>query len=107
LSKDDYVLYCPKCNGEKRPDWVIGTRSYSAQRLDVPYFACGGCRLICIDRTVLRQAISSWRRDGLVSKNTPSHKQLYKEMLDVVNKVVDMYCQTAGYKRCRFRKANS
>jgi len=105
LPKEEYILLCPKCESAKTPEWVIGTMSYSAQRLDVPYFMCGDCRLIYVDKAILRRAVSEWRNNGLVSKrSTPPYKKLCEEMFGVVNRVVEYYCRTAGYKRCRFRK---
>lgn len=107
MPKKEYNLLCPKCNNAKMPEWVIGTRSYSARRLDVPYFMCGNCRFIYVDKTIVRRTISEWMDNKFVSKSIPPYKKLYEEMLGVVNRVVEYYCQTAGYKRRRFRKTNS
>lgn len=104
MLKSEYVLYCPGCGNIKGPNWVIGTKSYSVQTLDIPYFICSECRFVGIDKTVIRKALSSWKNDGFVSKNMPLYNKLYKEMLDIVSRAVSMYCRTAGYKRRKFRK---
>jgi predicted RNA-binding Zn-ribbon protein involved in translation (DUF1610 family) len=104
---ESHTFCCPQCGEIKEPEWVIGTRSYSARRLDVPYFMCGKCRLIDVDKNTVRRALSEWRNSVSLSKNTPPYQEIYKEILEVVNRVVEYYCQTAGYKRRRFRKVTS
>ena len=104
MPRDDYALRCPKCNKEKGPEWIIGTRGYSMRRLDVPYFMCGICRIIDINNSTVHKAISSWENDLLSHKHIPSHKELYREMMEILNQVIDYYCQTAGYKRAKFKK---
>jgi len=104
LSKFNHTLRCPKCDTDKEPEWMIGSRNYSMRRLDVPYFMCGECRLICLDKITLRKAISEWRRD-MPSKSIagiPSYEYIYQEMLKTLNKIVDYYCQTASYRRTQF-----
>lgn len=105
MSKDNYTLRCPKCSAMKEPEWMIGSRSYSVYRLDIPYFMCGECRLICLDKITVRKAISEWRDTRPKSiVGIPPHEYIYQEMLRTLNKVVDYYCQTAGYRRIRFKK---
>ncbi len=104
MPKNSYNLCCPKCNEEKTPEWIIGTRRYSMYRLDVPYFMCGECRVIYVSKSTVRKAISEWRNELSSRKHLPSYENLCKEMMTVLNKAIDYYCQTAGYRRARFKK---
>ena len=108
MPNSDFILRCPKCNEEKEAEWVIGMRSYSARRLDVPYFMCGMCRTICVNKAAVRRAISLWRSELPSHKHLPSAEDLHKEMIETLERVViDFYCCTAGYKRARFKRVTS
>ena len=107
MPRDAHALLCPKCNKEISPAWMIGRRNYSARTLDVPYFMCGTCGVIDINKTAVRRAISAWRSDlsNHESEHVPSHKALYRETMETLERVViDCYCRTAGYRRARFKK---
>lgn len=106
MPKGKYFLKCSKCGIEKEAVWVIGSRTYAAQRLDVPYFVCSDCRLICLDRTSLSETIKWWKELN-PSKHIPSQGHLYREMFPLLDRVVQYYCDTAGYKRARFKKVHS
>lgn len=100
----EYELICPGCGKVKNANWMIGSRNYAMQRLDLPYFMCGKCRLICMDKTAVHKAISEWKNNLLTRKYIPSHEALYKEMLKTLDGVIEYYCRTAGYKRAKFKK---
>ena len=57
---DDFC--CPKCG--KTPEYtsVIGVRKYAMQRLDLPYFMCGKCRVCSYSKQLLKQTIKRWRK---------------------------------------------
>lgn len=103
MQANEYELPCPGCGKEKTPCWMIGSRNYSMQRLDVPYFMCGECRLICVNKTAVRKAISQWKNNLLTRKHLPSNEVLYKEMLKILDEVTEYYCRTAGYRRAKFK----
>lgn len=99
----DYDLYCPVC--EKRACTANpGFIRYSVRRLELPIFLCGECRTIYIDKKIIRHTINEWRKRGLYEKNI-TLKQLYKEFLEEVEKMVDTYLvPKLGYKKIRFLK---
>ena len=101
---NNYVLRCPKCNNEISATWATGERKYSMQTLDAPYFMCARCRVIDINKTVVRRSIGLWRREQLSRERIPSEKYLYKETMELLQKFIDYYCRTAGYRRARFKK---
>ena len=107
MPRNDRALLCPKCNKQTSPAWMIGIRNYSARTLDVPYFMCGTCRVIDVNKTAVRRAISAWRSDlsNREREYVPSRKKLYRETMETLERVViDTYCRTAGYRRARFKK---
>jgi hypothetical protein len=82
---------------------MVLVREYSVRALYLPYFMCGRCRLIYIDKNTIRQSISAWRDAASGPKNIP-YEELYKEMMRNLEEVVEYYCRTAGYKRARFKR---
>ena len=101
MKTKEYILYCPRCNKENKPDSAILIRKYSVVALHLPYFMCGECRLICLDETVIRHTISKWRNSSSGAKDY-SYKEIYKEMIKYMDEVVEYYCRTVGYKRAEF-----
>src|SRR3989338_1342327 len=100
----DYTLRCPKCNNEINATWAKGIRNYSMQTIDVPYFMCPACRVIDINNTLVRKAISSWRRGLSSRKNAPSCKVVYEDLMKTLKYFRYYFCRTAGYKLARFKK---
>ena len=96
-------FYCPKCGKEKLPDNVIGSRSYSARRLDLPYFMCGDCRLIYADRPLIQQTIREYGNELSDPRAFPN-RIVCKEMLALMESVIEYYCLTASYRRAKFLK---
>jgi len=99
----EYLYFCPGCKSPKQPGYVIGTRSYSARRWELPYFMCGRCRLIYIDTPLLRKTISTLKKEVSGIRRL-SYRELYKEMFSCLNGVVEYYCRTAGYKQAIFKR---
>lgn len=103
MATQNYFLHCPNCGLEKTAS-DVSDREYSVRALHLPYFMCGECRLICIDKTTVRKAISAWRNTLPSRKDIPSYEKLYQEMMKTLGEIVDYYCQTAGYRRGKFKK---
>lgn len=109
MPRGRFVLCCPGCRSIKEAEWMIGTRGYSARSFDLPYFMCGRCRLICLNKTVLLEAIRDYRNLMIPGalKHIPSQKETYRMMLKVLERTVEYYCQSAGYRRARFTRVRS
>lgn len=99
----EFAWYCPECSQEKLPDNMVLDRRYSCRALRLPYFMCGGCRLIYVDRVLIREIISNWKYETEELKTIPL-KKLYKETLAKLEGVIEYYCKNVGYKRARFVK---
>lgn len=104
MARDDYALRCPKCKKKINPAWTTGTHAYSAMTLDVPYFMCGACRVIYIDKAFVRREIHLWRIEQTTNQPIPSEKALYKEMLEYLYGIMNYYIRTASYRQARFLK---
>ena len=101
-----HKYYCPGCDQEKLQDSITLVRPYSAGTAQLPYFYCSVCRLIYIDRQLIREILSGWRNRNPSAKKI-SYKKIYEEMLAQVESTVELYCRTAGYKRAKFKKVKS
>ena len=71
--------------------------------IELPYFACSECQLVYIDKNLLREIISTWRKTS--GYEFISQKELYQQMLAFLEEHTNYLCQNAGYKRVRFKKA--
>ncbi|KKU06138.1 MAG: hypothetical protein UX07_C0006G0007 [Parcubacteria group bacterium GW2011_GWA2_45_30] len=98
-----YDLFCPEC-GKKAEVWVTVTdRKFSNQTQGLSYFVCKECRLMHIDINLIKKYVSCWRKDSKYAQKIPL-KKIYREAIQLLDKVVDVYCKTAGYRRKRFIK---
>ena len=100
----EYLYFCPECDRAKDPAYIIGIRSYSARRWDLPYFMCGDCRLIYVDKSLIRKTVRAYLDDIKGQKYLPSFPVIYKDMIGHLRKAVKYYCTTAGYKLAKFKK---
>lgn len=97
-----YDLYCPKCL-KKASFFSPMFIRYSVYRLQLPIFCCSSCRLIYIDKPIIRDTISEWRKHG--AARHMSLDSLYKEFIGEIKKIVDTdLVPRLGYKKKRFIK---
>lgn len=102
LPMRNYLVCCPKCGQVKTPQNGPIIR-YSSIRLELPYFMCGECRLIYVDKIILRREISIWRKRSPSTKSI-RYEELCKEMAETLNEIIEYYCQNIGYRRAKFKK---
>lgn len=97
-----YDLYCPKCH-EKATTANPMFRDFS-QRLCLPIFLCSSCRMVYIDKPIIRRMVNEWRKSGAYAREIPL-KQLYGEFLGGLEEMATGYFMShLGYKRIRFIK---
>ena len=97
---------CPACKGQKHPSFAILSRQYSARALALPYFLCGDCRTIYIDKNFVRECISSWRKSSKDAMKRP-FKKFYQEAMQYLEGIINQYIQDLGYRRATFKKPTS
>lgn len=98
----DHKYFCPSCGEEKLPDLMIPKEARKFQ-MHLPYFMCSNCRLIYLDRQLIRDIISEWRNSDSSRKSVP-YRKVCQEILGYLETTVENYCRTASYKRAKFRK---
>ena len=99
----EYAVFCSGCGKRVEPDIGVGRREYSTRAITYPYFMCGGCRLIYIDKVILRRAIRSWW-DSLRKPKAITWEATYAESIKYLEESVDYDCKHGGYKRAKFKR---
>ena len=98
----DYGLLCQKCGKEPSQGTLLFIPSWSIRRMDIPYFMCGSCRIICADKASIRKYVCWWKKLAFTKRHLPSNKVLYKMALERAENIVDYYVANIGYHRARF-----
>lgn len=97
-------FFCPKCGKKREPSWACLITNYSIQRLDLPYFLCGDCRLMHIDKRLLRNIVSHWRKNSKYAQTFP-FKRIYAEVAEYMEEVIRTM-EKIGYRQKRVRKTS-
>lgn len=93
---------CPKCGRMVQPSWACHITAYCVRRLDLPYFLCGDCRLLHVDKALIRTIVSEWRKNSRFAKKVPS-KKIYREARDYMETVASCLSKI-GYKKKKFKQ---
>ena len=99
----EWIYRCPECGKAKDPYYVIGSRNYSMRRWELPYFMCGECRLIYVDKSLIRKIVRELFNE-IKGQKPASYKEVCKEMFECLDNVTKYYCISAGYKSATFKK---
>ena len=86
---------CPRCKKDLGPSWMCDNNffSHSWRRLDLPYFLCGDCRVAFVDKLLLRDCISSWRKSEKGLTRRISFRDAYAKARESVARVLDYYAR--------------
>lgn len=99
------TFFCPKCGKKCEPSWACLITNYSIQRLDLPYFLCGDCRLMHIDKLLLRNVVSHWRKNYNKYAKTFPFKRIYAEVMEYMEEVRKMM-EKIGYRQKKFKNSS-
>jgi hypothetical protein len=90
---------CPKCGKPMALQNAVMDRSHSAQAPDFTYFLCSECRLMKIDRRIVRSQIAVWRQSTASARQTP-YRAIMGEVNDLVEKIRKYYL-SIGYQELK------
>jgi len=69
---------CPLCKEEAETNIACLFFDFSWARFDIPYFTCNHCKIVFMDRQLIREIIQLKRGEG----RTPNKKMIYKKIID-------------------------
>lgn len=100
-----YDFYCPKC-GEKPSVYNSSTTHYSMQKLNLPYFMCGDCRICGYDKKLIRTMIHQWDKHSHAISHF-NYKKIYLNSIRLLEERTAYYVKTAGYRISEFKLKKS
>lgn len=105
-SQTEIVRYCPICKKEKRPTlaWSSEFFEYSWVRLTLPYFLCDDCHTIGIDKKLVQNAVSMWRKQNASAHKKISHGDAYKKAKVFLSETLQRYIENHYFEIARFDK---
>lgn len=95
---------CPRCKRKIEPSFAVSPRIYSVRALSIIYYLCGGCRLMYINKSQIRSAVSSWRKSSRYTRREPFAK-FYAAAMRYLADIARYNKKNLGYKFARFKKA--
>lgn len=99
MMKDKF--FCPKCGKEKHPH--CASLIHFIKRLDMPYFMCGDCRVLCYYKMTIRECVVQLRKNDSWARSVP-FKVLYKRAIEYMDKIVWHDIKELGYRFAYFKK---
>ena len=100
MAENELDSYCPQCKQLARVDFVNVGRAYAVQALTFPYFFCPSCRLMCIDRLLIRKWVREYRQRNLSAQKTP-FREIYRNVKDFSEKI-RRELKRIGYRQISF-----
>jgi len=77
--------------------------NYSWARLELPYFLCGNCRTAYVDRALVQNAVSLWRKTSRADKSI-SHKKACELAQNSLGESMRYKVEKLGYEIVRYYK---
>lgn len=96
-----YDFFCPKCG--QKADMCRASRVRGWTRIDTPYFLCIKCRLVYYDKPLVRQIVSTWRKNDPWAKRM-SFRIVYRETKEHLDGIIKYRIKEMGEKYARFIK---
>lgn len=97
MAENNLDRYCSQCEQLARVDFANMGRAYAAQALVFPYFLCSSCRLICIDKLLIKKWISAYRQRNLSAQRIP-FREIYQNVKDFSEEIRREF-RRIGYKQ--------
>lgn len=88
---------CPLCKEGAEINIACLFFDFSWARFDIPYFTCNHCKIIFMDRQLIRELIQP-KREG---RRTPNKKVIYKKIID---EMMEIFTQRPFRIVTRYRK---
>jgi hypothetical protein len=97
------IFYCPKCGTPAERCEMIGTRTHTTEVPGIPYFICGKCRSIFVNKRLVRETMHGWWRRNRLKRIAPFTK-FYDDAIEQLDTYVVAYFKNIGYTPMRFIK---
>jgi hypothetical protein len=101
----DIVCYCPKCNQPKEPGYLLNRDflQYAWERCELPYFTCGECRTVYIDKKFVQETISRWRKTTN-ARECITHKDAYYKAMVTLRERLEHFEEFGYIEVCFYKK---